>query len=146
MIFIITFLLTFFSNGLQEIRGLYKIAPSSEKATRQLIEKAAMNKGTIEYDAYRGAATMVLAKHSLNPISKLEYFNRGKSILEAAIARDTFKLESRFLRYSIQKNAPSVLGYSTMIERDQSFLMANVDRCSDAELKGMISSYLKTGK
>ncbi|WP_411273442.1 hypothetical protein [Daejeonella sp.] len=92
---------------------------------------------------YRAGATMLMAKHSLNPFSKLSYFKKGKNMLEKAILAENNNVELRFLRYTIQTNIPSFLGYSSQLEKDRSFLKQSVSGVKDAELKKIIVAYLK---
>ena len=92
---------------------------------------------------YRAGATMIMAKHSLNPFSKLSYFKKGKAMLERAIQAENNNVELRFLRYTIQTNVPSFLGYSSELVKDRSFLQQSVSGLRDPELKKIITSYLK---
>ncbi len=92
---------------------------------------------------YRAGATMLMAKHSLNPFSKLSYFKKGKTMLEKAIQAENNNVELRFLRYTIQTNVPSFLGYSGQLDKDRTFLKQSVSGVKDAELKKIITSYLK---
>ena len=92
---------------------------------------------------YRAGATMLMAKHSLNPFSKLSYFKKGKTMLERAIQAENSNVELRFLRYTIQTNVPSFLGYSSEMVRDRTFLQQSVSGLRDSELKKIITSYLK---
>lgn len=92
---------------------------------------------------YRAGATMLMAKHSLNPFNKLSYFKKGKTMLEKAIQAENNNVELRFLRYTIQTNVPSFLGYSSELIKDRSFLQQSVAGVRDAELKKIITAYLK---
>lgn len=85
-----------------------------------------------------------MANHVFNPVTKLRYFNNGKSILENAIAKAPANTELRYLRLTIQLNAPSFLGYNKMIEADKMFLQKNVTATEDADLKKMITDYLES--
>lgn len=92
---------------------------------------------------YKAGATMLMAKHVFNPFSKLNYFNKGKSMLEKAIHSDKNNVELRFLRYTIQTNVPSFLGYNQNKETDRKFLNNSLGSIKDAQLKKVITSYLK---
>jgi len=85
---------------------------------------------------------MIQAKYSLNPIIKLEKFNRGKELITKALNRDTLSLEMRFIRYSIQSNLPAFLGFHDEMYTDKRFLVDNVKISNDPELKEMIINYL----
>lgn len=87
-----------------------------------------------------------MAKHYLNPISKLKTFNNGKKILESAIEKDKLNPELKFLRLSIQENSPSFLGYHNNIKEDKLFLIKCLPTITDDELKKIITSYLNHKK
>jgi hypothetical protein len=92
---------------------------------------------------YRACGTMIMAKHVANPISKLMYFYKGRKMLEAVIAGNEKVAELRFLRYSIQTNAPSFLGYNSHIAEDKLFLKNSVPFLDDPILSNKISAYLR---
>src|SRR5680860_1381478 len=72
---------------MEEIHGLYQNAALKEKACRKLIELLAPYKTNNPLLlGYSASATMMMAKHVFNPISKLRYFNEGKTILENALS------------------------------------------------------------
>lgn len=71
---------------------------------------------------YHGAVLMAKGRHAFSPLNKLKYFNRGKDMLEAAIAEDLNNLELRFLRLTIQVNVPAILGYSSDIDKDVQYV------------------------
>jgi hypothetical protein len=74
------------------------------------------------YQGYQGMANLLMAKHSWMPWNKISYFNSGKACLEKAIRLDPQNTELRFLRFCVQKNAPSFLGYYGAIDADFEFL------------------------
>jgi hypothetical protein len=91
---------------------------------------------------YRGASTMVMAKHVFNPFSKFSYFKKGKNILESAIKADNLNIELRFLRFTIQNNVPGFLNYGSHKKSDKLFLSKYVSEVEDQELKKIINDYL----
>lgn len=91
---------------------------------------------------YRGASTMVMAKHAFNPFSKFSYFKKGKNILESAIKADNSNIELRFLRFTIQNNVPGFLNYGSHKKSDKLFLSKYVSEVEDQELKKIINDYL----
>ena len=72
--------------------------------------------------AYFGVATAMYAELVYNPAEKLSYFNKGKEILEKAIANDPWNEELRFLRYSVQDKSPWMLQYHDKLEEDSNYL------------------------
>lgn len=130
---------------LSKIRDLYSRAPLIKSDALQL------NQLMIQVDTatasgvlacYKGANEMIQAKYTLNPMAKLDKFNKGKQLITKAVARDTFNLEVRFIRYTIQSNLPSFLGYHNNLSADKKFLQTNTKNNKDPELRQMIFNYL----
>lgn len=93
--------------------------------------------------AYLGALETIWAKYVGNPFSKLSTFNKGKEKLEKAVKNAPDNLEIRYLRLSVQKNAPSILGYDKAIKTDAEFLRKNIGRVELAALRNRIEQLLK---
>ena len=150
LVLVLTVILTFGSNQestLTRVRTLYQKAPTEEAAAKALL------KYTDGYDdedpvllAYNGAAHMMLAKHVINPFSKMSHFNNGKKIYNTAILMDSENIELRFLRFAVQSEAPAFLGYNEHLAEDKTFLMDEVLTLKDRELQKMILDYLLTSK
>ena len=85
---------------------------------------------------------MMIANYVLNPFTKLSYFNKGKKLLEQAIETAPANAELRFLRFAIQANIPSFLGYNSNIGEDKNLLMKSVAPMADAQLRQLIVPYL----
>lgn len=92
---------------------------------------------------YKGIATIIMAKHLGNPISKFSHFNRGKGYLEKAIKKLPNSCELIYLRFAVQTNIPSFLGYHKEVKKDEAFLKKNVPFLEDEDLKLHILDYLK---
>jgi hypothetical protein len=131
------------SVSLAEIRSLYKDAATQQEACNQLISRLNNKTDLPEpvYLGYKGGATMIQAKYSFNPIRKLSYFTNGKNMLEKGIGMDPSNAELRFLRFTIQNNAPSFLGYKSDIHSDKNFLLAALPGMKDLVLKQLIENY-----
>ena len=130
---------------IEDVRVLFHKAESSQKVCIELIEllEPYNDKNNALFLGYRASATMLMAKHLINPFSKLSYFKKGKLMLEKAIQFDQKNAELRFLRYTIQTNVPSFLNYSDNKENDRVFLLQSLNRLNDQKLKNIISTYLK---
>ncbi len=72
--------------------------------------------------AYFGVATAMYAELVSNPAEKLNYFSKGKELLEKSIANDYWNEELRFLRYSVQDKAPWMLQYHDKLEEDSYYI------------------------
>src|SRR5687768_14330751 len=119
---IILFTLLFGYGDITYIRELYTKAAFTESQNKLLLNTLNKNnKLDVTCEAYRGAATILMAKHSINPYSKLKHFYDGKKILEAAIKKDPGNVEARYLRFTIQSNVPDFLGYNNEIQADKTF-------------------------
>jgi hypothetical protein len=84
-----------------------------------------------------------MANHVFNPFSKLSYFNKGKNMMEKAIAAASKNVELRFLRFAAQTKIPSFLGYKEDIKNDKKFLLNSLASVDDIELEKLIVTFLK---
>lgn len=128
----ILFVLPAFQSGAQldEIRALFAISSVDEAANKLLLSKtktADLKKDPVLY-GYHGAALMTMANHYTWPSTKLNYFNRGKKKLEKAVNYDLRNVELRFIRYSVQRGAPMMLGYYGNMESDKAFILKNIKK------------------
>ncbi|MEO5908884.1 MAG: hypothetical protein ABIR50_03975 [Ginsengibacter sp.] len=131
--------------SLTSVRVLYQKAATEKiscKILIQLLSSVDENSNAL-LEGYKASATMMLAKYTFNPISKLSYFKKGKQMLENAIKADDTNIELRFLRFAVQSNIPFFLGYHSFIEDDKKILMETIPLLNDPELKNMITAYFK---
>lgn len=134
--------------SLTTVRALLKKATDDKNSCKQLLELLqpynAQNNPLLY--GYNGVATMLQAKHTLNPFSKLGYFKKGKAMLENAIAHATDNIELRMLRYAVQKKAPSFLQYNASIQEDEAFLTTALPGINDNYLKTEVAGCLQNTK
>lgn len=126
------------------LRRLYLQAPADESRCRQLLQLVdgyTPNSAPL-LTGYKAAATLNMAKHKLNPFSKLSHFNKGKKMLQKAVNAGPDQIELRFLRYGIQKSAPSFLCYHNERAADERFLKRRLSAVHDASLKDIIVKLL----
>jgi hypothetical protein len=83
--------------------------------------------------AYQGVYQAIMAQYVWNPFTKWWYFKTGVESLEEAIVEEKENIELIFLRFSIQTNCPSFLGYNENIIEDKTFIM-----------KGLLDSSIRT--
>jgi len=133
-----------FHPSLEDLRKLYSRAAISEDTCRTLIKTLGSYSVKNEplLAGYRGAATMIMARHAFNPVTKLRHFKQGRALLEEAIVEAPQNAELRYLRYSIQTNCPSFLGYKDNLQADRQLLSTYAREGDDNELKHIISAYL----
>lgn len=128
---------------LQTLRTNYPSAVQSQqicKAALTTIDSLA-TPSSIE-SAYIGAYYAVWASHTSAPIDKLRSFKKGKSFLERAVKQDPENAEIRFLRLTIQYNAPGILQYKNAIEEDLQTVLESYNGLSSEIIKGMIKDFL----
>lgn len=76
----------------------------------------------VSVQGYVVSLQMKQAKYKMMPWSKLKVFNTNKSKLEELISKNPNNVHLRYVRLVIQENTPSVLGYTSSIEKDKQFL------------------------
>ncbi len=126
------------------LRSLFVSAAGDESKAAQLISVTKNEKTNTVIMAYCGVGKIIMANYYFNPISKYSSFKEGKAILEAAIKADNVNPELRYLRLTIQVNAPAFLGYNKNIAMDRQYLENSLPGLEDKQLQAMIESFLKT--
>lgn len=142
-IFCLSFLNGKIASDLNYLRQNYKNAVSDKILCRTLINELKNKNDEIVFLAYLGAFQTIWAKHTANPVSKIKTFNEGKNNIEKAVKKQPKNFEIRFLRLSVQKNAPVFLGYSDDIDEDESFLKDNLKNVKSSDLLKLIYEILK---
>ncbi|WP_313100953.1 hypothetical protein [Epilithonimonas sp.] len=132
------------SQDYDAIRKNYQKAVSDKIICKEML-KHFENKNNTGLDlAYEGAFQAIWAKHAINPLEKLTTFKKGKKNIEKAVKQNPNLIETRFLRYSIQKESPAFLGYKSNIDEDKMLLNRNIKNVEDIILKQMIINILKS--
>jgi hypothetical protein len=129
---------------LDTIRELYHRASTDKKASSKLSETLLVvdTSSSAVLICYKGVAEMVKAKYAVSPYVKLKDFNVGKALIEKAEHKDTSVAEIRFIRFSVQTNAPAFLGYNRSIVTDKNFLLNHLVEIKDSRLKADIYTIL----
>ena len=149
--FIIYGLVLFSTNSFADVPSISRVRSLFEQAGIQKSSCIKLIKLLEPYNeinfpilmGYKACGTMMMAKHVPNSFSKLLHFRKGKKMLETVIAANDKVVELRFLRYSVQTNAPSFLGYNNHIAEDKVFLKKAVPFLNDAVLRNKIYAYLR---
>jgi hypothetical protein len=130
--------------NLLKIRTLfYQATEESESADllmAMLIEPITSSDLTLQ--GYMGMSFMLLSKYSYNPYEKIYYFKKGSSILDQAIEEDEENIELRFLRFTVQSEAPIFLNYRSALSSDFTFIHTHVNNIMDFDLKKRINDFL----
>ena len=129
---------------LLDIRNLfYQATEESESADllNEILTQPLMSKD-MTFRGYKGMSFILLSKHAYNPYNKISYFTKGSAILDQAIQEDNENIELRFLRYTIQSEAPIFLNYRSELSLDLKFIQTQINNLKDFDLKKRINDYL----
>lgn len=129
------------------VRSAYPIAVKDKELCSTLIQELSVQAPMEETEhalllAYRGGFQTIWANHVFSPMAKLRTFNQGKENIERAVSIDPDSPEIRYIRLSVQKNAPGFLGYRGAIEKDTEFLRNNQERISSLWVKHHLARLL----
>src|SRR4051812_19312053 len=94
---------------LRKMRDYYSKADKGEEmvdALRELSLKNSAVPANIR-KAYYAAAEVCSAQYKFMPNAKVSVFRSGTALLDQACQLDTSSAEPRYIRYTIQDNAPS---------------------------------------
>ncbi|TKC09584.1 hypothetical protein [Pedobacter frigoris] len=131
-----------------ELRNLFYESESDKSAWAKFVKlvESVNTKSSPLLVCYKGVSEMMGAKYTVNPVSKLRKFKKGKFFIEEAVKREPANIEIRFLRFSIQTNLPTFLGYNDQIKEDKLMLLNNLSKIRDKNLKTNIATYLSSSK
>ncbi|SEH84225.1 hypothetical protein SAMN02927937_01722 [Paenimyroides aquimaris] len=143
LISVLCLLTSFNTTSLDTVRANYsKVVSDKELCEKMIAELAEAKNNSATHLAYLGALLTIWANHVFNPISKLNTFKEGKKNIEQAIKKEPANVELRFIRLSVQKNAPSFLGYKSNINEDTEFIKENRHQIGSEILKKNIEMLL----
>ena len=134
------------SNGqnIEKIRRLYLQSSNNDAKLDSLnYWLSNYNQTNNLMSAYYGVNLILKSKYLKNPFKKIKYFEKGREILEDAIIKEPDNIELIFLRYTVQKNTPSILMYKKDIEEDYQSIKSELDSIKDQRLKKHISQTLQ---
>ena len=134
------------SNGqnIEKIRRLYLQSSNNDAKLDSLnYWLSNYNQTNNLMSAYYGVNLILKSKYLKNPFKKIKYFEKGRKILEDAIIKEPDNIELIFLRYTVQKNTPSILMYKKDIEEDYQSIKSELDSIKDQRLKKHISQTLQ---
>ncbi len=140
----IFFFMSFNSTDLDDVRANYNTLISNKALCKRMIAELTKTKNnSATHLAYLGGSKTIWANHVFSPIGKLNTFKEGKKNIEQAIKKEPTNVELRFIRLSVQKNAPSFLGYKSNINEDTVFIKENRHQIRSEILQKMIETLLK---
>ena len=147
MISILLFLISFNINGvdIDFVRTNYTASIKDKQLCSRMISELKKKNDRPINLGYLGGLQTIWANHVFNPINKLKTFKEGKNNIEKAIKLDPENVELRFIRLSIQKNAPLFLGYNSNINSDKEFIKSNQKTISSAIVRNNIEELFAVG-
>jgi hypothetical protein len=92
--------------------------------------------------AYKGGIYMGMAKFAI-VAKKMTYVNKGRDLIETAVAKDKMNVEIRFIRYAVQCKLPIALGYNKNKTEDKAFISSNLSQIKNEQFKNEILKYLQ---
>ncbi len=137
-----------FAFDLLQIRSMHYKAIKDENTCKSLIKYLSESSDALDATskAYLASAHVLMARHYWMPNKKLESFYRGSNMLDSIIQSNADNIEARFLRYCIQYNVPSILGYNKNLSEDKEILILKVDTVKEQELKSAILDFISNPK
>ena len=150
MNYILVFLFFFnFSNAqsdIQDIRKMFILSIDNYQKCSQLNRMSSERVSICPiYHAYNIVSKILESKYLRNPVKKFKVFKENTKLLDSLLVSHPKILEIRFLRYSIQINAPKILGYTNFVKEDYEFIMKNISY-ADEDLKNIIISFMSKFK
>ena len=116
--------ISFNNPDLNEVRTNYSIAVQDKNMCKNMITELEQSKEKSAVNlVYLGGYQTIWTNHVFNPISKLGTFKKGKKNIEQAINKEPKNIEIRYIRFSVQKNASSFLGYNGNLKQDRDFMV-----------------------
>lgn len=143
VLFFISFNSLFSQTSLDQIRLNYITAVSDKNTCKKMIEELQLKTNDPIYLGYLGGFQAIWANHVGNPFSKLKTFNKGKANIEKSIKEEPDNPELRYIRLSIQKNVPAILGYKDMVEGDTEFLRLHKNKITSPLVLKNVDALLK---
>lgn len=128
---------------LKKVRKDFNKGVQDEVLCKQHYETLRQFAKTDVEKGYEAAFQMFMARHTGNPIKKMNYFKGGKGLLESQIKSSPNSVELRFIRLCIQHHIPKYMGYKGSIREDRGFIVDNLYKLPDPETKEILYNYLK---
>jgi DNA-binding ferritin-like protein (Dps family) len=130
---------------LEAIRKLYAAAAEDTQKAQEM--RALVAQLPAEFKplrlAYQAAGEALKARETWLPWEKLRYFQQAMALFEQAIALSPTQIETRFLRYTIQQNTPSILGLSVNMTEDKQVILQHIEQdATDNYMKVAIAKHL----
>ncbi len=138
------FLSTLFTPDISDVREQYRWAADNQEKAVELNKTLS---SVTEDDkavliAYKGAASTIMAKYAKGIKAKKTYFKEGRRLIELAIALAPKNTELRYIRLSVQENAPKIVGYKKQMAEDKQFILDNYKNMANSEVRKFIKGFV----
>jgi hypothetical protein len=110
------------------VRTAYRGAINSSSKADELVKLAGQRKENALFKAYYGTGKALQAKHGWNPMSRYTLAKEAAAELNSAVIAESKNLEIRFLRFSFEANAPSLLGLTLHTTDDKKWILSHLDK------------------
>ncbi|CAG4994845.1 hypothetical protein DYBT9275_01480 [Dyadobacter sp. CECT 9275] len=139
-------ILSAFAQATIDRNDYYQILSSeSEPGIDGMLKKLETEKQSSQVMAYTGAMLMKKAGFVKGVNGKVKTFKKGVRLLESEIDANPANVEYRFLRLTIQENAPHILKYNQNLAGDKEAILTSY-RKLDTTLKNVIADYSRNSK
>ncbi|WP_459209522.1 hypothetical protein [Aquimarina rhabdastrellae] len=128
-----------------QIRELYKVAHLNAEKTEELYaitKDAVIKENEALLKVYYGAALTLKAKFAKTRKDKIKFFKEGAKLIEEVVAKHPNDIEIRFVRLSVQENAPRITRYKKNIKEDKLYIEQNLQNSSE-QIKVYIAAYFE---
>lgn len=132
------------SQDLETIRSKYPKAKDSSEITDQMYEELSGVSGENHVlSAYKGAISALKADFAKGIRNKTDFFKEGSELLDQAVAAEPQNVEIRYLRLTVQENAPRIVGYHGNIDEDKEVIKSNFHSLKSDSLKSVIRGFIE---
>jgi len=133
-----------FSQDLETIRAQYPKAKDSSEITDQLYEELSeVPEDQVVLSAYKGAVSALKADFAKGVGKKINFIKEGANLLDNAVAAEPDNVEVRYLRLTVQENAPAIVGYHGNIDDDKEVIKKNYSAIKSDSLKTVIKGFVE---
>ena len=111
-------------SNVDRVRNKFPNIVSKDQADAFIMELK--NDNSPESKAYIAAMIFMKSRFVKFPFTKMKYFKEGKNLLDETILKNPENIEIRYIRFLMQKEIPSFLGYDKNINEDFEVILNGV--------------------
>lgn len=125
LIFLMFFNFGSTNKGLDAVRKDFPNINSLEQVEQSL--KILETNGDVTSKGYYAAMLFMKSKYVIFPLTKFKYFKKGKLLLDDLVFNNQNNIEIRYIRFLLQSEMPSFLGYNKNLEEDYLVIIKGVE-------------------